>query len=189
MGNAELKPRQITDITRQTGFNEKQVKEWFKKFLQKAGGDANLSRMEFLQIYKSLYPHSDGEGLVTKVFDKFDANNNGKINFQEFISALGITTNGSTKERVGWVFSMYDLDDNGYLDRLELTRILRAVNKMAGSVVDEETLKKKVHKMYKNYDKDNNAQLSVHEFLNAVKMEPQLRELFAVPNLPDSDEW
>ena len=179
MGNAKLKPKQVEEIEKETGFTEQQIKEWFKDFRQESGSDAKLNFSEFKHLYNKIYPHSDGNEMATRVFKKFDLNGSGKINFEEFICALGVTTNGSTEKRMSWVFSMYDLDDNGTLDRNEVLKIMMAVNKMAGTVTDDEEVNRRVHNLFKNYDKNNDDTLSITEFMRAFKTEPSIRDLFA----------
>ena len=183
MGNTQLKNRKVSKFEKETNFTEEQVKEWFRNFRKESGNKSQFNKNEFKQFYNKMYPHSDGSEMATRVFRKFDINGNGKINFEEFICALGVTTNGSTEQKMSWVFSMYDLDDNGTLDRNEVLKIMQAVNKMVGTVADTEEVDRRVHNLFKNYDKNNDEILTVSEFLRASKTEPSIRDLFADKNV------
>ena len=179
MGNAELKPSQISDITTKTGFTEDQVKKWFTDFRKDSGKDGVLSMEEFKQVFRTFFPHADANMLASQVFEKFDTDHNGTIDFQEFIGALGVTTNGTVEQKMKWVFKMFDLDHNKVLDRGEITNVMRAVGKMNNSPVDDASLDKRVHDILKYYDKTNNDLLTYKEFLRVVKTEPSVAELFS----------
>ena len=47
--------------------------------------------------------------FVRYVFDVFDDDDSGTIEFEEFMFALSITSRGSLEERLDWAFRLYDL--------------------------------------------------------------------------------
>ena len=53
--------------------------------------------------------------FVRYVFDVFDDDDSGTIEFEEFMFALSITSRGSLEERLDWAFRLYDLGEDQYL--------------------------------------------------------------------------
>ena len=43
------------------------------------------------------------------MFNAFDKNGDGFVEFAEFMLALSITSRGSVEEKLNWVFNLYDL--------------------------------------------------------------------------------
>jgi Ca2+-binding EF-hand superfamily protein len=39
--------------------------------------------------------------------------------------AIAVNIDGSVHDRLDWIFSAYDVDDNGYIDHDELKKIIR----------------------------------------------------------------
>ena len=59
-----------------------------------------LDKTEFSRIYKQFFPFGDPGEFSEYVFDVFDVNKNGTIDFKEFICALSITSRGSLDEKL-----------------------------------------------------------------------------------------
>ena len=49
--------------------------------------------------------------FIRYVFDVFDDDDSGTIEFEEFMFALSIISRGSLEERLDWAFRLYDLGE------------------------------------------------------------------------------
>ncbi|EJW85897.1 calcium sensor 1 [Wuchereria bancrofti] len=137
-----------------------------------------LTEAGFQKIYKQFFPQGDPSDFASFVFKVFDENKDGAIEFHEFIRALSITSRGNLDEKLHWAFRLYDLDNDGFITRDEMLSIVGSIYKMVGSTVklpkEENTPEKRVDRIFKMMDKNNDAQLTLEEFKEGAKADPSI---------------
>ena len=60
-------------------------------------------------------------------FDTFDTNDNGTIDFEEFLLSVAATSQGDLDERLSVAFDLYDISDDGQIDQKELAKMISAI--------------------------------------------------------------
>ena len=112
------------------------------------------------------------------MFNVFDNDKNGTIDFKEFICALSVTSRGEMDEKLDWAFQLYDINNDGLISYDEMLNIVDAIYKMVGSMVklpeDEDTPEKRVNKIFGMMDKDKNGELTMEEFKEGSKKDPTI---------------
>ena len=127
--------------------------------------EGRLDKKDFGKIYTQFFPFGDPREFANYVFDVFDENKNGYIDFKEFICALSATSRGSLEEKLRCMplsdlflpptqshrtsigaFQLYDINKDGTITYQEMLQIVQAIYKMTGQMLklpeNEETPEK-----------------------------------------------
>ncbi|XP_051175403.1 frequenin-1 [Leptopilina boulardi] len=174
--NSKLKQDTIDRLTTDTYFTEKEIRQWHKGFLKDCP-DGLLTEQGFIKIYKQFFPQGDPSKFASLVFRVFDENNDGTIEFEEFIRALSVTSRGNLDEKLHWAFRLYDVDNDGFITRDEMYNIVDAIYQMVGQTPqaeDENTPQKRVDKIFDQMDKNHDDKLTLEEFREGSKADPRI---------------
>ncbi|KAI7349901.1 neuronal calcium sensor 1 [Hortaea werneckii] len=169
---SKLSQQELSDLQKATHFDKKELQQWYKGFLKDCPSGM-LTKAEFQKIYKQFFPFGDPSSFADYVFNVFDADKSGSIDFKEFICALSVTSRGKMEDKLDWAFQLYDIDGDGKISYDEMLAIVEAIYKMVGSMVklpeDEDTPEKRVKKIFRMMDKDENGSLDMAEFKEGSK--------------------
>ena len=108
----------------------------FNDLANRSGGDS-VDRLTFLQFFPLPVPLTQGL-WGERLFEKFDQRDKQRINFEDFIQGLSCCARGSQEEKLRFLFELYDLRNDGYLDKEELVSMIHNTYKhtMHGSLSD-----------------------------------------------------
>ena len=67
------------------------------------------------------------EEIVHQIFTIFDRDENGHLDFIEFLKATDMTFHGSAEEKLRWNFKAYDKDGSGTLEKDEMVSFMTLV--------------------------------------------------------------
>jgi neuronal calcium sensor 1 len=115
-------------LMEQTSLTKKEIDEMFEKFSANST-QGELNHNEFVQLFK-LLSTDESEYLDRHsefIFDSFDKDHNGRISFKEFLVAYALLSKGDIEKKIEYTFTLYDLDNNGYLD---IDEVFRAISRI-----------------------------------------------------------
>jgi Ca2+-binding EF-hand superfamily protein len=121
----DLNKKDYDYLTQQTGLSKDDIKGILQQFVAN-NPDGELDMAEFVNLYMKLRPEKPEtlDEISKLVFRAFDADNNGRITFCEFLIAYALTSRSDEKKKLEYAFELYDGDNNGYLDRKELKIVI-----------------------------------------------------------------
>ena len=118
-------------VQRYTAFNSPEVARLIPRpgFLKDCPSGM-LTKEEFQKIYRQFFPFGDPSSFADYVFNVFDSDKSGSIDFKEFICALSVTSRGKMEDKLDWAFQLYDIDGDGKISYDEMLAIVEAIYKM-----------------------------------------------------------
>lgn len=158
MGNEGSFPQDISHPFSQQEI--KRLSQSFKKLDLDSSGA--LSTKEFMSI-----PELKNNPLVKRVIDIFDVDGNGEVDFHEFIQGTSqFCVKGEEEQKMKFAFSIYDIDNDGYISNGELFQVLKM---MVGSNLKSWQLQQLVDKTIIILDQDGDGKISYEEFSSVVR--------------------
>ncbi|XP_034456888.1 visinin-like [Hippoglossus hippoglossus] len=176
MGNSKsgaVSKEILEDLKLNTKFSETEIAQWYENFKRQCP-TGRISKEEFQNIYSKFFPDSDANTYAQHVFRSFDTNDDGTLDFKEYIIALHMTSTGKTTRKLEWAFSLFDVDKNGYITKSEVKEICTAIFKLipkdelATLPNDENSAEKRADKLWKFFEKGDNDRVAEGEFIKGV---------------------
>ena len=121
--------------------------------------DGQISFEELKKGLMSMKSNKMNEEEIRESFDAIDVDQNGKIDYTEFIAATMDEANFYKHERLLEAFESFDKDGSGQISKDELLATLKA----------EKCHEKEIEKYINAVDKDKNGKISKEEFMALMK--------------------
>ena len=120
--------------------------------------DGQITFDELRKGLLQLKTHKLNENDIIQLFKSIDVDQNGKIDYTEFLAATIQRVNYLKNERLYEAFCMFDKDKSGKITKDELLRALKA----------EKSQEKEIEKYIKAVDKNGDGKIDYKEFLELM---------------------
>ena len=185
MGCVECKPNSrflsgenLEFLKSYTRYDEATIEEFHKSFMKDCPA-GQLTCDKFIDLYKMFIWVGNAEQYCEHVFKTFDTDQNGVIDFEEFLLAMYVKSARTAGEKLTWAFRMYDLDGNGVIDPEEMLKVVQAIYSMPCkdatepmSVADERS-----RKIFRRMDVKRDGLLTEKEFFRRCLKDDELSKL------------
>ncbi|XP_044471650.1 calcineurin B-like protein 10 [Mangifera indica] len=144
-----------------------------------------LIHKEELQL--ALFHTTIGENLfLDLVFDLFDENKNGVIEFEEFVRALSVFhPYAPVEEKIDFAFRLYDLRQTGYIEREEVRQMVVALWNEFEIKLPDDDLESIINETFADADTDKDGRINKEEWKAFVIRNPSLLKNMTLPCLKD----
>ncbi|XP_054453309.1 Kv channel-interacting protein 1-like isoform X2 [Anoplopoma fimbria] len=175
------RPEGLDQLEAQTKFNKRELQVLYRGFKNECPSGV-VNEETFKQIYSQFFPHggksvcfhflllpADASTYAHYLFNAFDTAHSGSIKFEDFVNALSILLRGSITEKLQWTFNLYDINRDGYINKEEMTDIVRAIYDMMGKytypVLKNDAPKQHVEAFFQKMDKNRDGVVTLDEFI------------------------
>ena len=176
-----LSSKNLEFLKANTGYDESTIKQSHKIFIKECP-NGRLTPDKFIDLYKQFVLRGNAEQYCEHVFRTFDTDQNGCIDFEEFLLAMYVTSAGSAEEKLKWAFRMHDVDGNGVIDPDEMSKVVEAIYGMWCEDSTEPTTisaKERAMKIFRRMDENEDGHLTEEEFLQGCLEDDELSKLLA----------
>ncbi|CAB1325282.1 unnamed protein product [Coregonus sp. 'balchen'] len=147
------RPEGLDKLEAQTNFSKRELQVLYRGFKNECPSGV-VNEDTFKQIYAQFFPHGAHSGSIT---------------FEDFVMALSTLLRGSVREKLTWTFNLYDINRDGYINKEEMTDIVRAIYDMMGKytypALKTDTPKQHVDAFFQKMDKNRDGVVTLDEFL------------------------
>jgi len=100
----------------------------------------------------------------------------GVLNFEQFLTMLSSISRGSLAEKLRWIFSLYDVDGDGFISKSEMLLIVSAIYDLIGNLPTAAA--EHVEHIFHQIDSDQDGLICYAEFTDwCIKDEERARSL------------
>jgi calcium-dependent protein kinase len=138
--------------------NNNDLLKLFKEIDKDGNGQIDVG--ELYSSYGKFFPGTPEEGWeqVKLLVEKVDINNNGKLDYSEFLAVTSLISKDLNQKMLKQVFSHYDQDGSGYIQATDLKEMFE------GTDLTDEAFQL----MIDDYDQDGDRKISFDEFYDMV---------------------
>ncbi|CAF3382292.1 unnamed protein product [Rotaria socialis] len=172
-------------------FNRSEILEWYRIFMEKCGANnkksssssyltAHIHKPTFIDYFNQLHSNGDVIRLTESFFRIYDLNSDGIIDFMEFMHAISVIQRGDLTEKLSFIFSLLDSNQEGYIDRLKLVKTMEALYKIKGTNYKDSynVLLRKVDHLITRLDDDKGrGRITRYKFIESCMNDPILKDL------------
>ena len=97
----------------------------------------------------------------------YDKNDDGHIDFKEFMMVLYVMSNGTPEENLRKIFRIFDMNSDGLLSKQELTRIVKDLYMLFAQPQENENQEELASKAFQEMDSNADDKVTEEEFVKA----------------------
>merc|ERR1711862_290540 len=163
-----------------SGMDAAQVKEHFAAFLE-SHPNGKMKPKEFREMVEKTMPKSDASKMEKHVFRIYDANNDGYIDFMEFMLIFHIMSDGTPEEVLGKIFRLFDYNSDGTITAKEMKRLVKDMYGLLKADDPEVASQDMIAKSsFAEMDADGDGKITLAEFNQACLQQEKLSSMLAI---------
>lgn len=126
MGNhisSSLPPQIVEELEVMTSFSYAEINDLYRQFRHDCP-DLKMTAEQFRHLYGTTFPNGHPDKFAELVFQSFDKEKQGHIDFRQFLTTLSAQLKGSFETKLEWLFDLYDSKHLGYITKDNLLEMI-----------------------------------------------------------------
>merc|ERR1719234_176670 len=172
-----LRDEDVAVLCESSGLTEEDVREQFNAFITEHP-NGKMKKKDFGEMMKKALPQRDDADKMEKhMFRVYDANDDGYVDFVEFMMIFYIMSDGSPEEVLAKIFRVFDVNSDGTISEKELKRLIKDMFMMIKEENPEEASKEFItSSTFAEMDEDQNGKKTLKRLQkNSSPRAPSLR--------------
>merc|ERR1712083_24521 len=179
-GKPVLREEDIAALSQSSELDEAQVREAFDSFVAEHP-NGRMKPKDFTAMMSQALPKKDASKMEKHVFRAYDTNNDGYIDFVEFMVIYYIMSDGTPEEVLGKIFRVFDVNGDGTISKKELTRLIKDMYGLLKTEDPNVAAKDLIAKSaFAEMDKDEDGKVSLAEFTGACMDQKKFSKMLAL---------
>ena len=178
-GKPVLREEDVVALSHSSGMTKDEVRDAFNAFVAEHP-NGKMKPKDFREIMSSALPKEDASKMEKHVFRIYDTNNDGYVDFVEFMVVFFILSDGAPEDVLTKIFRLFDVNSDGKITKKELTRL---VKDMYGLLKRDDPNVNAVDLIAKSafaeMDKNEDGKVTTEEFIAACLGEKDFSRMLA----------
>jgi len=166
--------QELVDLMESTQYKKRYLKRWYKKFM-KEYPEGKLDKEQFNEVFGNMYKTKANNNLVDHIFRSFDRDNDGFHCFKELMLGFSTASNGTMREKLEWLFNVYDIDGDGKITIDELSDVVKCMSDYRKEISNSELVD-----MFKEVDSNSDGYLVLEEFTEGWERNPAFVKMLQI---------
>jgi len=179
-GKPVLRDEDVATLSKSSGMDEAQVKTAFDNFVTEHP-DGKMRPKDFREMMQKAIPGKDAKKMEDHVFRIYDSNNDGYIDFPEFMIIYFIMNEGSPQEVLSRIFRVFDCNNDGTISMKEMKRLIKDMYGMLKSEDPNVATKDFVAKTaFAEMDENQDGKVTSEEFIKACMEKDEFTKMLTL---------
>jgi Ca2+-binding EF-hand superfamily protein len=170
-----LSQEEVDFIMANTDLSQEKIVEWYSQF-NKACPQNKLDKEKFIQFFSMLIPGNDENEYLfcDAIFQACDTDSNGYIDFAEFLLIFCLRSKATLREKLSWLFEVYDTNKSNNITHTELVKMLKLIFSIKKLNIDAY---KKGLEIFQLMDRSKDNRITKQEFISGCTKDQSIRDL------------
>merc|ERR1712012_1168581 len=178
-GKPVLTDDQAQALANSSGLDVVQVREHFDAFVAEHP-NGKMKKKDFREMMSQALPKKDAGKMEKHVFRVYDTNNDGFIDFVEFMVIFYIMSDGSPEEVLDKIFRVFDLNSDGSITNKEMQRLVKDMYGLLKTEDHSIAAKDMIAKSaFAEMDKNEDGKVTLDEFKTACLGREEFSKMLA----------
>ena len=179
-GRSIFTDQDVTEFIETSGLDAVHVRDQFRRFMNNHP-DGFMKPIDFRQMIKTAYPSVDATKLGKLVLRMYDTDNDGVVDFSEFMVVNNIMSCGTPEEVLERIFKAFDKNHDGMISKEEMERIVKKLYSVIKHDDPDAGPKEEiVDDAFSEMDKDENGEITLEEFTKACLEKGKTTKMLAL---------